>query len=82
MYYANEGLNALIRWIGTLYFHVFHALIFQLSGITRVGASDRIPSEFGKPDCWEFLEKLCGHGRNQMKSQRLMDFFPLATPLL
>lgn len=37
MYYVNEGLNALIRWIGTLYFHVFHALILKL----RVGAAER-----------------------------------------
>ena len=51
MYYVNEGLNALIRWIGTLYFHVFHALILKL----RVGAAEReeggrdgVPSGFWK----------------------------------
>lgn len=37
LYYVNEGLNALIRRIGTLYFHVFHALILKL----RVGAVER-----------------------------------------
>lgn len=74
MYYANEGLNALIRWIGTLYFHVFHALILKLS----IGTSGRgrarmeFPSGFWKAEHWSF-ENLCGHGRSQMKSERVMD---------
>lgn len=63
LYYANEGLNALIRWMGTLYFHVFRALILQpLGGEGSVG----VPSEFWKPERQSF-EKLCGHGRSQMK---------------
>ena len=52
MYYANEGLNALIRWIGTLYFHVFHALILKLRvGTAGRNGSDGVPSEFWKPEC-------------------------------
>lgn len=69
MYYVNEGLNALIRWIGTLYFHVFHALILKL----RVGAAERegeavmeFQVDFGKHSAGVF-EKLCGHGGSQMK---------------
>lgn len=69
MYYVNEGLNALIRWIGTLYFHVFHALILKL----RVGAVEReeeammeFQVDFWKTERWGF-EKLCGHGGSQMK---------------
>lgn len=69
MYYVNEGLNALIRWIGTLYFHVFHALILKL----RVGAVERegeamreFQVGFGKQSA-RVLKKLCGHGGSQMK---------------
>lgn len=51
MYYVNEGLNALIRWIGTLYFHVFHALILKRRvGTAGRGAEEEVPSGFWKPE--------------------------------